>query len=258
MATPAANALIVLRPGESRLLIGRATAQLPSVQRAAGSGRMVVVGGSTTRHVVRALTGEDPGCAAFSVGWIRDGVLGETPQEGRGPGPFLFEHGKVWRGWPGELLQRFGAGDVYVKGANALDPAGHAGVLMGSPVGGTIGAALAILYARGGELVVPVSLQKLIPSVPDACNRLGRGHLSQVMGSPVGIMPLMAGSFTLVTEVEAMAILCGVAACPVSAGGLGDCSGSLTLHLSGSEAAVAAAWQTMLELRAETDTLLDP
>lgn len=253
-----ASALVVLRPCESRILIGRAVAQLPPVQRAAESGRLVVVGSSTNRHVIRRLTGEDPGCTPFAVGWIRDGVLGESPQEGRGPGPFLFEKGKRWRGWPGELLQRFEKGDVYVKGANAIDPAGHTAVLMGSPTGGTIGAAMAILLARGGHLVIPVSLEKLIPSVPAACAALSGERPHRVMGSPVGLMPIMAGSATVITEVEALASLFGVVAQPVAAGGLADCAGSLTLHLSGSPEAVDNAWNALVEIRAEGDTLTEP
>ncbi|MBF0191179.1 MAG: hypothetical protein HQL99_08635 [Magnetococcales bacterium] len=247
------TAIAVLRPGEGRRLIGMAVACLPAVQERLRQGRMVIVGGSTTRHVVTALMGEDPGRDRFAVGWIRDGQLGETPREGRGPGPYLFECGEVSRGWPGSLLERFQTGDVYIKGANAIDPAGHVAVLLASPVGGTIGAAMAILMARGGELIVPVSLSKLIPSVPAACRLTGQGRAIRVMGSPVGYMPILAGAATVVTEVEALAILTAgqVRAVPVAAGGVDDCEGGLVLALEGSRAAVESAMERLESLRRE-------
>ncbi|MEO5340089.1 MAG: hypothetical protein H7837_06150 [Magnetococcus sp. MYC-9] len=247
-----ATAVVVLRPEEGQRLIGQAVAGLPQVRARTRSGRMVIVGGGTTRHVAWALTGEDPGLEGFAVGWVRDGLLGETPKAGRGPGPFLFEEGRLSRGWPAPLLEQFVCGDVYIKGANALDPQGNAAVLIGSPTGGTIGAALAILLARGGELILPVSLQKTIPSVPAACGLLGHGRLDRVMGVPVGYMPIMAGCATLVTEVDALRLLCGVQATPVAAGGVADCQGAMVLHLHGSPIQVENAWNLVTSLRTDT------
>ena len=244
-----ATALVVVRPEEGRRLIGRAVAQLPQVQARTRSGHMVIVGGSTSRYVAQSLLGEDPGGAAFSVGWIREGVLGETPRSGRGPGPVLFEEGVVTRGWPGHLMEQFGPGDVYVKGANALDPQGHAAVLMGSPTGGSIGVAITILSARGGVLILPVSLQKLIPSVPAVCGLLGQGCVDRVMGLDVGYMPIMAGTATLVTEVSAFQLLTGVRATLVAAGGVDDCEGALVFHLKGRTKEVEDAWNLLAELR---------
>ncbi|MEO5348439.1 MAG: hypothetical protein H7836_02180 [Magnetococcus sp. YQC-3] len=250
---PSASAVVVIRPEEGRRLIGRAVAGLPQVQARLRTGRMVIVGGSTTRHVAWSLTGEDPGLRSFAVGWVRDGQLGESPRDGRGPGPLLFEEGQQSRGWPAPLLERFDSGDIYIKGANAIDPQGNAAVLIGSPVGGTIGAALAILQARGGELILPVSLQKIIPSVPAACGLLGQGRVERVMGSPVGYIPIMAGCARIVTEGEALRLLWGVQATLVAAGGVDDCEGAIVLHLQGSREAVDGAWNLLQTLREETE-----
>ncbi|MBF0582657.1 MAG: hypothetical protein HQL80_00330 [Magnetococcales bacterium] len=248
VAAPA-TALVVIRPAEGQHLIGRAVAALPQVQARTRSGRMVIVGGSTTRHVVWALTGSDPGLESFAVGWVRDGALGETPAAGRGPGPLLFEEGVQTRGWPAPLLDRFTAGDVYIKGANAIDAQGNAAVLIGSPTGGTIGAALAILLARGGQLILPVSLGKTIPSVPAACGLLGQGRLDRVMGTPVGYIPIMAGCATLVTEIQALRLLCGVEATLVAAGGVADCTGAIILHLQGQPEQLDNAWDLLTAIR---------
>jgi hypothetical protein len=155
------------------------------------------------------------------------------------------------RGWPAPLLERFAAGDIYIKGVNAIDPHGNAAVLIASPIGGTIGAALAIVMARGGELLLPVSLQKTIPSVPAACGLLGQGRIDRVMGSPVGYLPIMAGSATLVTEVEALRHLHGVRATPVAAGGVDDCHGAVVLHLRGTPEQIDQAWQRLQAIRQE-------
>ncbi|MBF0185345.1 MAG: hypothetical protein HQM06_13300 [Magnetococcales bacterium] len=255
---PSATAVVVIRAEEGRALIGQAVAALPQVQARRHTGRMVIVGGTTTRYVVRSLLAMDPGRESFAVGWIRDGLLGETPGSGRGAGPLLFEEGVQSRGWPAPLLERFAAGDVYIKGANAIDPHGNAAVLVASPVGGTIGAALAILSARGGELILPVSLQKTIPSVVAACGLLGQGKVDRVMGSPVGYMPIMAGSATLVTEVVALRQLCGVQATPVAAGGVDDCTGALVLHLRGSSEQIDHAWQVLIGIRETLQQNLPP
>ncbi len=243
------SALVVLRAEEGAALIGRAVAALPRVRQRLQRGRMAIVGGGTTCHVVRHLLGEDPERDRFAVGCIRNGRLGETPAEGRGPGAYLFDHGVVSRGWPGPLLNDFEAGDIYIKGANALDAAGHVAILLASPVGGTIGAALAILMARGGELIVPVSLNKLIPSVPAACGLLGQGRVDRVMGTPVGLLPLMAGSATVITELTALRILYDLAATPVAADGFDDCAGAMVLHLSGAADRIDQLWQQLDAMR---------
>ncbi|MBF0368425.1 MAG: hypothetical protein HQL52_03115 [Magnetococcales bacterium] len=249
METKTTTALVVLRAEECRSLIGQAVAHLPQVIRAAGRGRMVIVGGATNRHVVRHLLKEDPGVAAFAMGWIQGGALGETPPEGRGPGPYLLERGRLSRGWPGPLLEKFEAGDIYIKGANAIDHNGHTAILLGSPLGGSIGLALPLLHARGGELIVPVSLEKMIPSIPATGGLLGQGRVERVMGTPVGIMPIPAGTATVVTEVTAFKTLFGVTATPVAAGGLAECAGALTLHLQGPIPQVDAAWNGVQAIR---------
>ncbi|MBF0383876.1 MAG: hypothetical protein HQL69_22905 [Magnetococcales bacterium] len=236
------TALIVLTPEMGRGLIAMAVAKMDRVQKRTKEGRMVIVGGGTTRYVAQQLTGEDPGRDAFAVGCIKDASLGETDKKGRGAGPFLFDNGIVSRGWPGELLESFQAGDIYIKGANAIDVDGNVGILMGSPTGGTIGAAMTLLLARGGELIIPVSLEKLIPSVAAAIPLLGQGKVDRVMGGPVGMMPIMASAATVVTEVTAIKLLADVQATPVAAGGMDDCQGSITIHLQGSRSGVEFIW----------------
>jgi len=224
------TALVVLPPDTARSLIGKAVAALPQLKRAMANGRIIIAGGGTTRHVVRALLGEDPGHAAFAIGWIHDGEFAETPVTERGPS----------RGWPGPLLERFDRGDIYIKGANAIDADGNVGILLGSPTGGSIGSALPTLFARGAELIVPVSLQKLVPSIPAAGGKLGQRRLSRATGAPLGYMPIMAGFATVITETDAVRILYGLNATMVAAGGVGSCEGATILHVEGNASEVEA------------------
>ena len=239
------TALVVLPPDTARSLIGKAVAALPQLKRAMANGRIIIAGGGTTRHVVRALLGEDPGHAAFAIGWIHDGEFAETPVTERGPGPYLIEESRVSRGWPGPLLERFDRGDIYIKGANAIDADGNVGILLGSPTGGSIGSALPILYARGAELIVPVSLQKLVPSIPAAGGKLGQRRLSRATGAPLGYMPIMAGFATVITETDAVRILYGLNATMVAAGGVGSCEGATILHVEGNASKVEALFEAI-------------
>ncbi|MDH5184884.1 MAG: hypothetical protein OEX12_13460 [Gammaproteobacteria bacterium] len=232
------TAIVVLTSEEGKDLIGRAVARLPQVVKAKASGHLVITGGTTCRYVAKDLMGEDPGRDSFAVGWISEGELGETPAEGRGPGPIFFDEGDAQRGWPGPILEKFQAGDVYIKGANAIDPAGNTGILMASPVGGTIGAALSIVYARGAELIIPISLQKLIPSIAAIGGKLGHGKVDRVMGTKVGYMPILAEYSTVITEVEAMQHLYGLKATMVASGGIDDCVGAVSLHVAGELAGI--------------------
>ncbi|MBF0132020.1 MAG: hypothetical protein HQL75_05480 [Magnetococcales bacterium] len=243
------SAVVVLRPGEARALVGQAVASLQQVQEKRHSGHMVIVGSSTARHVIHHLLKEDPGRDTFAVGQIRNARLGETPKDSRGPGPYLFDQGHITRGWPAPLLEKFGPGDIYLKGANAIDPQGNAAILLGSPTGGSIGVALSILYARGGSLIIPVTLEKLIPSVPKAMGLLGQGVPQRVMGIAVGLIPIMAGSATIVTELQAMRILANVEATVVAAGGTDDCAGAAVIHFQGKEENVKKMWDIILAMR---------
>ncbi|MBF0107875.1 MAG: hypothetical protein HQL76_01685 [Magnetococcales bacterium] len=250
------SALVVLRPGEARALIGLCIASMDAVRQRTRSGHMVVVGGTTTRHVVHHLLGEDPGRDSFAVGQIRHGNLGETPQPIRGPGPYLFDEGQVTRGWPARLLEKFGPGDIYIKGANAIDHEGNAAILLGSPMGGSIGVALPILAARGGHLILPVTLEKLIPSVPKSLGLLGQGKIDHVMGNETGLIPIMAGSATVITELQAMRHLADVTATAVAAGGVDDCAGARVIHFTGASENVEKMWDIIIRLR-DTE-LVDP
>ncbi len=136
--------------------------------------------------------------------------------------------------WP-EVLQHFTGLDVFVKGGNALDPEGNVGILVGGKNGGTIGAAYGHLVALGAHLILPIGVEKLIPSVTEASRALGQLPLDAPYGMPCGLFPVAYG--TVVTEVEALRLLYGLKAVHVHSGGVGGSEGAVGLVAHGDESA---------------------
>ena len=232
-------AVVVLTPAESRRLIARAVAALPQVRRAMANALIIIGNGTTNAYVAEELLGIALPKIPFAAGLIRNGALDSTDDATRLK-PIVIERGKQVDVAYQEALGEFGGEDVFIKGANAVDPRGRAGVLMGSDIGGTIGACLALVTARGSHLIMPVGLEKLVPDVVAASRACGIHRLSQAMGHKVGLMPVATGR--VITEVQAFEILGGVRATHVASGGVDGSEGSVVLALEGEPAAVEAAF----------------
>lgn len=97
-------------------------------------------------------------------------------------------------------LKDFGADSVFIKGANAIDLHGNVGVYVANHSGGTVGFAIGTHFARGSQLVVPVGLEKLIPSVQKAAKRLGQDTVNYSMDIKIGMVLLMNAK--VITEVQ--------------------------------------------------------
>jgi len=240
--------LISLTVPEGKRLIGKAVAALPEVQKARRQGRLIIATGITNAFVAEEILQEPVAKIRYTAGIVTQGKFTTTPSETRLT-HICFENGAISsRPWL-DILQDFTADDVFIKGANAVDPSGMAGVLVGAPNGGTIGTALGTLYARGSHLIVPVSREKLIPSVEEAVRQLGIYAVDEAWEMACGMVPVVGA--TVVTEVEALAILCGVTAVQVSAGGVGGSEGSVGLVISGPEPKVAAAVELIRRIKGE-------
>jgi len=226
------RALFTLIPSESKRLIAKAVAALPEVQHALIHGRLVIGLGSTNGYIVRELLGKDVDPEHHVAGWITGGELQVQPKENRPKGTVLI-HGKPVDQEPEIAVQDFTADDVVIKGANAIDVSGVAGVLMASDVGGTIGKVIGVLAARGSHLIVPVGLEKLIPSVDAAVEMLGIKRIDYSIGKKVGMMPLTFGR--VITEIDALDILFGVKAVHVASGGVLGSEGAVTIAVEGDE-----------------------
>lgn len=226
------RALFVFTPAESKRLIAKAVARLPEVKRAMQSGEIVITHGSTNVRVAEEILGECPNADKFLSGLIINRILCVTQAEEKPP-MIVIKNGKQVA--PSltmeETLENFNAGSVFIKGANAVDTEGNVGVHVASPLGGTIGYAYATLSARGCHLIVPVGLEKLVPSVRRAAQHCGQDTFYYVQGIRIGMIPIM--NARVITEIEAFQILFDVEAIHIGGGGLNGSEGSVVIVAEG-------------------------
>jgi len=216
-----------LHPAASKHIIARAVVKLPEVQQALARGRIVLGSGTTNIEVYEQLLGvrledKDRGVA----GVITQKVSCITDPNVR-YGNWCIENGKILEADWVEFLKGFKPGDVYIKGANAVDAAGDVGVLTANELGGTIGQAIGILRSRGITPIFPVGLEKMIPSCKQAERVMGIFKDEFNLGIKVGFMAL--SNIRLITEIEAIKILLGIEAVHVASGGVGGMEGSVVL-----------------------------
>jgi hypothetical protein len=225
-----ARGLFTLIPSESKQLIAKGVVALPEVQHALKNGRIIIGLGSTNGYIVQELLGKKIDAEHHVAGWITGGELQTQARELRPKGTVLIK-GESVDMEAEDVIKDFTVDDVMVKGANALDVSGVAGVLMASEVGGTVGKVIGILAARGSHLIVPVGLEKLIPSVDIAVEMLGIERIDYALGKKVGMMPLAFGR--VITEIDALDILFGVKAVHVASGGVLGSEGAVTIGVEG-------------------------
>jgi hypothetical protein len=120
---------------------------------------------------------------------------------------------------------------------------------MAHPEGGTIGWSIGTIVARGINLIVPVGLEKLVPSVKAAISRCGQRTFDYCMGMKVGLLHMPGAK--VITEIEALKVLTGVDAYHVGSGGSGGTQGAVVLVAEGETQAVDKAIQIIESLKGE-------
>jgi len=242
------KAEVVLTVAESKRLIAKGVANLPYVRERMEEGIIVVTTGSTNGCIYEELTGRRIDRRAYLTGRT-------TPAKGKcdwrveAIPDLVLVNGK-----PEPSLDRFSAlehmkaGDIYIKGANALNYAvGVAGVSIGHPTGGTIGGALGTIIGKKLRLLIPVGLEKEVPfDIAEASALLAEPD--EQLGTIHSLWPL---SGIIFTELEALEELCGVQAYPVAAGGIAGAEGGLRMLLMGSKGAVQKAVELIESIQGE-------
>lgn len=261
------RAQVTLVPTESKKLIAEAVLAYEPVKRALADGMVVIHPSSSTLFIAEKLAGHsltrngrvwccgvivaqgacvDERSRALRLAYAQAKGTTHVKVTPRPPKDFphswAFHKGKlVPETGLGALLEEMGPGDIYIKGANAIDAQGNAAVLYGNQkvAGGTIGRVVAASRRRGFSIVLPIGLEKLIPgTVRDAAAEMRRSEYCYAMGTACGLFPCEG---TTITEVDAIRILTGAVAVPVAAGGLGGAGGAMTFIIKGSEARVRQA-----------------
>lgn len=240
--------LATLTPAESKRLIGRAVAMLPEVQLAFARGRVIIAGGTTNAFVCEELTGRKLDKALYTAGIVTDGHTCVTPASERLSPVTLVDGQPVEEVWQ-DVLKGFTSQDVFIKGANAVDPTGMVGVLVAAPNGGTIGTAFGPVLAVGAHLIVPVGLEKLVTDVAGASRAMGFGRMERSIGLACGLIPVSGA--TVVTELVALKVLFGVDSVHVASGGVGGSEGTVVLALEGTDEGMARAMDYLESVKGE-------
>ena len=229
------QAMFTLTPSESKRLIGKGVAALPEIQHAQKNGYLLVGRGSTNAYILEELLGKKIKKEGYTAGQVIKGVLCVLGAEERTK-PVTFHKGESLPVEPGAVLDKLGAGDILLKGANAIDGEGNVGVIMASPVGGTMGQFYMAMKARGLEIIYPVGLEKMIPSVEAAAQFGGTVTLGKTIGARAGMACVADGR--VFTELDAIETLFGVYAVHFASGGWGGAEGCVTLVVEGADAKV--------------------
>ena len=243
------QAQAVLTVAESKRLIARAVVQMPIVKRALTSGLVIVSRGTTDTYVAEEILGKPVARFAY--------VTGRTlPEKGGKPVPkteslpdIVLRNGKLVEGMDLKAaVQQLKAGDVVVKGGNALNYEKKiAGVCIGSQDGGTSGIVLPWVVGRKAHLVIPIGLEKNIAGDVVEVQRQMRSPIESLNVIPS--MFLLTGE--IVTEIEALDILAGVPAFQATAGGVGGAEGSVRLIMRGPREAVKKALALVQSIQGE-------
>lgn len=242
------QAQITLTPTESKRLIAKAVAKLPEVQNALRNGVIIVAVGTTNAFVAEELLGRKIEREKFVAGVTLPKGTCVLPPERRIK-EIVISRGKAIDAKMEDVLQEMTSGDVFIKGANALDPGWIPGVFLASRTGGTVGKTLGVLLSRGVTLIVPVGLEKFIPSqVTDLAKLAGVDKASFSTGVPLGIAPLLG---KVITELEAIHILTGAEAAVLGKGGVSGAEGSVTILVRGTTQNLARIKQLLAAVKGE-------
>ena len=231
MAAAQCQTSFVLTVAESKRLIAKGVARCPVVEAALHDGIVAVAKGTTNGYIVEELTGERIHKPHYCTGTTRPaGRTHEVEVASKLP-DLVLRQGQRWKGVAAtEAVAEMKAGDVFMKGANAINyDRGQAGILVGHPTGGTIGAAIGTVVARRATLLIPAGLEKNVPG--DLVQAYARLTASGQNASGPTLWPVSGEIFT---ELEALRVLCGVEAQAIGAGGILGAEGSVRIAVWGS------------------------
>lgn len=241
-----------LTPSEGKRLIGRAIAQMDTVQNALKNGTIILATSTTTAYVLEELLGkkiEDKGM--FTAGVVTAKGCCVTDLKGR-YSHHVIEKGKITEMKTPELpkvLARMGPEDVFIKGANAIDPLGSAAIFLGGKGGGTIGTSWGYITANGIKTIIAAGLEKLVPwPLTEVVSKTGIKTVGRSLGMAVGMMVVQG---EVITEMEAFNRLTGVEAIPIGGGGIDGGEGSKIFLLEGDETSIKAAYDLVCAIKYE-------
>ena len=246
MSEPQFQKSFALTVSESKRLIARGVARCPEVSAARQSGIVAVAKGTTNSYIVEEITGRPIEKLEYCTGTttpkgVKAGTSNKLPD-------LVLKDGEPLEGIAAtEATAEMKPGDVFIKGANALNyDLGQAGILIGHPTGGTIGAAIGTVVARRVTLLLPVGLEKNVPG--DLYETYHRMVEVGANGTGPVLWPVPGKVFT---ELEALEVLCDVEAEAIGAGGIAGAEGALWISVWGTRKQVENVDALLQEIQGE-------
>lgn len=240
----------LLTTAAGKRLIAKAVCELTELKEALKNNTVVIVAGTTNSYVAEellALTGESED---FSKKAFFRGVT-IAPGEKIEPkesfiGDIVLEKGKWLKGQTlFDVAAQLGKGDIVLKGGNAVNASRTlAGVLIGHPELGTVGALLPAVIGRRAQLIIPIGLEKRV---------LGDLHeIAAKLNTPTGSgLRMMPVGGTIITELEAVELLTGAKAELIAAGGILGAEGSCWITITGNDHQLSLASEILAEITHE-------
>jgi hypothetical protein len=249
MPAPVHQKSFILTVAESKRLIARALKAHPLVVKALNRGIVAVAKGTTNAYVAEELVGEGIHRPHYCTGVTKPAEGAEWAETANKLPDLVLRNGERVEGTSAtEFVSEMGPGDVFIKGANAVNyDRKQAGILIGHPTGGTIGAAIGTVVARRATLLIPVGLEKSIPGdLHDLYRRMAR--VSADGEGPV-LWPVDGMIFT---EIEALQLqMSGGQAAMIGAGGIAGAEGSVRISVWGSSEHITRATGAVQAVRGE-------
>lgn len=228
----------LITPAAGKRLIARALTSYEVIKKTLKSNTLVIIAGTTNGYVAEEILSQINQLDGFSrEKFIRGVVLppgqpitetGRLPSDDEFPGDVVIVKGKWKKGMTiFDVLDDLKEGDVVLKGANALEISRRqAGVLIGDPHGGTIGAVMNAVVGRRVRLIHPVGLEKRVEQ--------DLNEIARVLNAPGARGPrLLPTPGDVFTEIEAISILTGSKAQLIAGGGVNGAEGSVWLAVNG-------------------------
>ncbi len=248
-AESAVVASVVLTVSESKRLIAKAVARMPQVRKAMRKGMVIICKGTTNTYIAEEFLDAPVVHGSFVLGRIYP-AKGDKRLPQSGPmDEIILVNGVRQSGISlEEALTKLAPGDVVIKGANLLDYKNNlAGVCIGSPTSGTVGAIMPYVIARRAHLIIPIGLEKLVA-----------GNLTDIaakINTPTEQLNTVPAMYTItghiVTEIEAIKQLADVDVCETACGGIGGQEGGRWFAVQGKKEQVEKVLEIVEQVHGE-------
>ena len=243
------QAWVTLTVSESKRVIAKGLKKYAPVAERLNRGQVIVTKGTTNTYFVEELINDTLASGEYVLGHILPEEVDIELDRSNTRQELVIINGEIQDITYSRALDGMNEGDIVIKGANIINyKEGQAGVLIGSPTGGTTGVIMPKIKERGLRLIIPVGLEK--ESSQDI-NQVDR--YSKIPHETVGRnMPeIWSIKGELFTELEAIRQFADVDPVHISSGGIGGAEGAVTICIRGKQDEVAKALEIIRSVHGE-------